>query len=72
MVDDLLGIAGDWQPDLIVREAAELGATLIGACAGIPVACAARGAPMLDTAWGEHRWRWRPTPAGNSRFLGSA
>jgi UDP:flavonoid glycosyltransferase YjiC (YdhE family) len=54
MVDDLLGITGEWHPDLIVREAAELGATLVGACAGIPVACAAWGAPMLDTAWERH------------------
>lgn len=54
MVDDLLGLLRDWRADLIVREAAELGATLVGACTGIPVACAAWGAPMLDTAWERH------------------
>lgn len=54
MVDDLLTLLSDWRPDLIVREAAEYGAVLAGIHAGVPVACAAWGAPMQDPVWERH------------------
>lgn len=54
MVDDLLALIRDWRPELIVREAAEVGAILAGRAADVPVACASWGAPMLDPAWERH------------------
>jgi len=54
LVDDLLTLIRDWRPELIVREAAELGANLAGRVAEVPVVCASWGAPMLDPAWERH------------------
>jgi MGT family glycosyltransferase len=38
MVDDLLELAEDWRPDVIVRDASEFGAIILGAILDIPVA----------------------------------
>jgi UDP:flavonoid glycosyltransferase YjiC (YdhE family) len=54
MTDDLLELIADWRPDLIVREAAEYGASIAGRAAGVPVACALWGAPFHDSAWDRH------------------
>jgi UDP:flavonoid glycosyltransferase YjiC (YdhE family) len=54
MADDLLELFSRWQPDLIVREGAEYGASLAGKVAKIPVACAAWGALVQDTVWARH------------------
>ncbi len=54
MADDLVALISNWRPDLMVREAAEYGASLVGKVAGIPVACAAWGAPVQDTVWARH------------------
>lgn len=54
MADDLLGLFSDWQPDLLVREAAEYAASIVGQLAGVPVACALWGAPFHDSVWDRH------------------
>jgi UDP:flavonoid glycosyltransferase YjiC (YdhE family) len=74
MVGGLLGVARDWQPDLMVHETAELAAPLVAAVLGVPTATHAFGgavptpflieaAQQLAGLWAEHG-KTVPTYAG--------
>jgi UDP:flavonoid glycosyltransferase YjiC (YdhE family) len=74
MAGDLLDLARDWQPDLMVHETAELAAPLVAAVLGVPIATHAFGgavpkpflieaAQRLAGLWAEHG-KAVPTYAG--------
>jgi UDP:flavonoid glycosyltransferase YjiC (YdhE family) len=51
-VRDLAKLCDRWRPDVIVREFAELAAGFAGEMTGVPVVCAAWGAPPFDgSSW---------------------
>lgn len=65
MTAELLALAGEWRPDLLVHEAAELASPLVGAVLGLPVITHSFGgavppsflteaAAELEQLWSEH------------------
>lgn len=63
MARDLIEIAGDWRPDLLVHEQAELGAPLVAAVLGLPSVTHAFGtavpAPTLEESSTHLAGLWR-------------
>lgn len=64
---DLVALFERWRPDVIVREAAEEGATLAGEAAGVPVVCAAWGALPGDAESWSAVYDWERMLAAQAR-----
>ena len=77
MARDLLPIAREWQPDLMVHEPAELASSLVGAVLGVPSLTQSFGgavpAPILTAAGERLRTMWTghglPLPPYAGQFL---